>query len=244
MATNSTKTRFLLAAFCLLAAILSAMPARGAIAYTSGLVEKDTFVTSAIHTGEFGFEGHLSLGGQYGIFLCFNLTSRPEKWDSASLVLWPRETIIPMQACLYTTNTSWNESMISWNNRPSLLDYAENFTLTRSGNTVNISLTTLLHQFDNSPPTTQVSILINYTGADRNTFGSRHDLITKYAPHIQWETQVPDDWVLVALLAGGISFAAMAAITYAVMKRKKAKKPPTPPTGSGAAPTGELDFDV
>ncbi len=244
MATNSTKSRFFLAAFCLLAAILSAMPVRGAITYTSGLVEKDAFITSVIPTGEFGLEGNLYLGSQDAIFLCFNLTSRPEKWDSASLVLWPRETVTPMQACLYTTNTSWNESTISWDNRPTLLGYAENFTLTRPGDTVNISLTTLLHQFDNSPPTTQVSIFINCTGAASNTFGARHFIHTITVPSIQWETQVPDDWVPVALLAGGISFAAMAAITYAVMRRKKAKKPPNAPTGSGAAPTGELDFDV
>ncbi len=244
MATNSTKTRFFLAAFCLLAAILSVMPARGAVAYTSGLVEKDALVASLIPTGEIGFEKYLYLGDQFAIFLCFNLTSRPEKWDRASLVLWPEESVTPMQACLYTTNTSWNESTISWNNRPTLLGYAENFTLTRPGDTVNISLTTLLHQFDNTPPTTQVSIFINCTGTDINTFGSRHDLLTIVTPHIQWETQVPDDWVPVALLAGGISFAAMAAITYAVMHRKKAKKPPTSPTGSGAVTEGELDFEV
>ncbi len=231
------------------------------LAFIGTFVSQDAFVGQNYPDTSFGHYNWLSIGNDTvtgnwtEIYVCFNLTDRPDHWTDAIFMFNTDGRAANVTGYLQEVSTDWSEDTITWNNRPALLSYSEQQNYTEPLRKW-FNLTTFLHRYDSSGANTNISFLWNATlvnDGNYTTFSSRE---SGYAPYLIWyyEAEEPGfDWtpVIIAAVVIGAGVAAVAILLKrrgkgTAAKPKTAKKPTKPATAPGAKSDGpeDLDFSV
>ena len=132
------------------------------------LPDKDSYVSLNSPNENFGDEDFVEAGYRYGDWLeayChFNLSNKPLNWKKAelSLYVWARSSTFDIAVCFISED--WNETGITWNNKPNHGDLITTITLSAGG--------TYKFDISNYITTNELSICINASDLSQSEYAT------------------------------------------------------------------------